>query len=107
VYQIKTTPDSGDILIYKLSPSYSSQLRHSGYPLTNPWGDEYPDKFKIEGTNTYSINLRSNNISVAFFALNPLPGNWYGAAYIREREDNHIAQKVSIMEPHWCSGLGL
>ncbi|XP_054708234.1 post-GPI attachment to proteins factor 6-like [Uloborus diversus] len=67
-------------------------LQYGSYPVMNLQNATYPDHFAVQRLYLYNLTLLSNFVPVMLNISNPLPGNWYAAAFLIENTDR-IAQK--------------
>ena len=70
----------------------SFHLRWGSIPLLQINNASIPNDFHFDSSHQYEIRLKSDSNVVTFELNNPLPGNWYGLAYLNKVED-HISQK--------------
>ncbi|KAG1674326.1 Post-GPI attachment to proteins factor 6 [Nymphon striatum] len=60
-------------------------LQHESYPVINPDNSSFPEDMYISQGQVYSLKTKTQyeaKDAVLFSIYNPLPGNWFGIAYI-------------------------
>ncbi|GIY37328.1 uncharacterized protein CEXT_185461 [Caerostris extrusa] len=74
------------------SKTIAVYLQYGSYPVMSIQNSSYPDFFAVNRLFLHEITLQSDFVPVAINISNPLPGNWYAAAFLIENSDR-IAQK--------------
>ncbi|XP_055926522.1 transmembrane protein 8B-like isoform X1 [Argiope bruennichi] len=74
------------------SKTVAVYLQYGSYPVMSLQNSTYPDFFAVHRLFLHDITLKSDFVPVMINITNPLPGNWYAAAFLIENTDR-IAQK--------------
>lgn len=67
-------------------------LRRGSVPIININNASLPENLMTNDSQQYMIELKSDSSLVLFNITNPLPGDWYGLAFL-DKGDDRISQK--------------
>ncbi|CAH1785962.1 unnamed protein product, partial [Owenia fusiformis] len=62
-------------------------IQHGSYPVINPQNETFPDDFYLERADMQFISFPSDSL-ILYLVNNPLPGNWYAAVFINEKNEH-------------------
>ena len=93
----------------------SRYIRHSSFPVINPYNETFPESFHLYFPSQHAIYLSSNNTTHTYELDQPLAGSWFFVAYLDGEADNAIKQQVlfvsSVVEHrnyiYWSCDMGL
>ncbi|GFX86533.1 uncharacterized protein TNCV_3728021 [Trichonephila clavipes] len=74
------------------SKTVAVYLQYGSYPVMSLQNSTYPNFFAVHRLFLHNIVLHSDFVPVMINITNPLPGNWYAAAFLIENTER-IAQK--------------
>ncbi|GFY80087.1 transmembrane protein 8B [Trichonephila inaurata madagascariensis] len=74
------------------SKTVAVYLQYGSYPVMSLQNSTYPNFFAVHRLFLHNIILHSDFVPVMINITNPLPGNWYAAAFLIENTER-IAQK--------------
>ncbi|XP_035215103.1 post-GPI attachment to proteins factor 6-like, partial [Stegodyphus dumicola] len=67
-------------------------LQYGSFPVMTLQNASYPDFFSVRRMHLHNVTLMSDMVPLTVNVSNPLPGNWYAAAFLLENTER-IAQK--------------
>ena len=76
-----------------------SYIQHGSYPVMSPDNSSFPSNVYTGRTSLHYITTKSAyqpHDATIFPMYNPLPGNWFVAAYI-SHWDQHVQQEVGLI----------
>ena len=74
--------------------SFHRYLQQGSFPVINPLNESFPEFFNILRTELYRFDLKTDNEVYEFIVHSPVPGGWYGVAYLGDYVDDSIKQQV-------------
>ena len=83
--------------------SFFRYLQQGSFPVISPLNESFPEFFNTIRTDLHSVSVLTDNEVKDYSVYSPLPGSWYGVAYLGDFIDDSIRQQVTAQSNYKSS----